>query len=1414
MATKEDFWAVAEQQRGLPEQAMVRATMFLGGGTLPAVIEYAGDLIHRMAEQNTFEAAGYPYVYEKVDKALKHLLSPRGFTRTYEEELLSNARYKKIPFEKYRTQVGLMLKRYVEEHRKLKPLNTAQRWANNAAIAIGELKVGEAVRWFKLLKMKLDQGEDAWIAFAHEGLERENPSEFEKERAEHPTLPASAIRQIVADHKATKKNPMESVRRLKGFIDPQGRYIPVLDHERAAEGLLRSDRVLCPQSDIPKGEEAIMYLLERGWVRVTPDACFDWIGGPFPSPTQFRKMEDLLAGFYRLIQRDFEVTVEGYGFRAGHYDFYYRDFLDSDSALMDYIQGAWTNPPPKWEGAIPKHLRVPFFDKLREYGYSNFFATPETQEYAEELRAQAAKLQKKSRLSKGEGMMLAVWTQQVRNYDALQKAMGELGVSMNPLTHEESNVVLDMAETVELDAASHPEKVSSIFKAGLATGLGKVVQEFSEDPALRRRGDVTKSRAGRTAESLSVPVSAAYETFKKTHRYKVVLQDGRIYGPVTSQKAKSLQRTFISRGYKATIVKLNPPAKAYANKWGLSWAFENKKLNRTRTISFDLPPYKTEKGEVVCPGAKLCLAFCYAQFGEMGYHYRWGPKQKNMERNYALSKRADFVSLVIQSLNDILNRGCISKYVKGQWKPLAVRVNGTGDYYSQAYLDKWAQVARAFEKSGLRFYSYTKSLHLDFSRLPSNFLIVKSFGSKFDASIKTGRDRHALIFMSEKHMAEVNAARKKNGLPLYEDGTKVDLPSLPKDEVPVHIGLFVDKSNRGKLRKCYDTSGLKQFWKERTMKNPALPPAVIDRILMIRRKYEAGSPVTKEETAFYRKTMGKFGSVHWQMVMQAIIDYKLSRGIPYDSMDAPFLQTQASIYGTDPRLDNPRRIPKKVEEEVTRLEAAGESEAAAEAYGAAAEDDLLFLAEMEPGERREYLKSRKSRRPNPPLRVGQIAAILLETLVEVPEGAPEGHCYAPFMASGLEPFRQAVDILITKGYVERLPGPWLKATQKGIDLVEQLKSQGNPHFRGHGRIPRPDGLDWCQGCGKTTTDLHPRQDPNCPTLVGAVRWLCSSCLEWPGWSKEIAGYERENPKAETPVLEGSNTDDESWVWLVEDLTTIMERMNPSGEWKAQVKNFGWQKVSGQAEFTAHTGAELLNKILPNTECHFRIYERRGYLAVNNAHHDSPTWDEWYYVFPATYKNPKYGFKPKDWHLEQARRMIMGLEPVHVLHPERLKLDECYICGHAKKHHRGGDCHWSEKTERGEAICGIGPHKFTRPPQLRNACGSPKRKNPPGAKLIGRKVLRIITTCGVLKGNFGALYGLKDGSVFVKCFISGPVKGRVRVVEYLDEAKARREGMKDPTLPWRHDFSSLDVKVVRTNPPGLLLKANKPLWGMR
>ena len=99
-----------------------------------------------------------------------------------------------------------------------------------------------------------------------------------------------------------------------------------------------------------------------------------------------------------------------------------------------------------------------------------------------------------------------------------------------------------------------------------------------------------------------------------------------------------------------------------------------------------------------------------------------------------------------------------------------------------------------------------------------------------------------------------------------------------------------------------------------------------------------------------------------------------------------------------------------------------------------------------------------------------------------------------------------------------------------------------------------------------------------------------------------------------------------WEYLTEHLTEVIQKKNSDGYWHAQVENFGWRSLSGEKYFYADKGSDFLQEILPKTDNHFKIYNWGRGIAINNAHHDSPVWKEWYYIKPvaqSTYEKHRH-----------------------------------------------------------------------------------------------------------------------------------------------------------------------------------------------
>lgn len=120
-----------------------------------------------------------------------------------------------------------------------------------------------------------------------------------------------------------------------------------------------------------------------------------------------------------------------------------------------------------------------------------------------------------------------------------------------------------------------------------------------------------------------------------------------------------------------------------------------------------------------CPGATPeCLSHCYA--GKAWRQYE--NTRKARTRNLRETRRKDFVQRMANELRAM-----------GARTPLRwFRIHEDGDFYSQAYLDKWFRVCSLFPKT--RFLAFTKSFHLDFSKQPDNLTVVWSIWSDTDMS--------------------------------------------------------------------------------------------------------------------------------------------------------------------------------------------------------------------------------------------------------------------------------------------------------------------------------------------------------------------------------------------------------------------------------------------------------------------------------------------------------------------------------------------------------------------------------------------------------------------------------------------------------------------------------------------------------
>lgn len=158
-------------------------------------------------------------------------------------------------------------------------------------------------------------------------------------------------------------------------------------------------------------------------------------------------------------------------------------------------------------------------------------------------------------------------------------------------------------------------------------------------------------------------------------------------------------------------------------------------------VNWTLPAFLSKTGVKTCPNAGLCAAGCYARFGA----YRFKAPSLAHERNLTLSQSDNFTFYMIQEINAWLEKKSITR--------LVVRIHDSGDFYSQAYFEKWLDVMAHFESDDkVFFYAYTKQVSMvkAYGPLPHNFRAIFSFGGLQDGLIDMSVDAHAKVFESSQ----------------------------------------------------------------------------------------------------------------------------------------------------------------------------------------------------------------------------------------------------------------------------------------------------------------------------------------------------------------------------------------------------------------------------------------------------------------------------------------------------------------------------------------------------------------------------------------------------------------------------------------------------------------------------------------
>lgn len=199
------------------------------------------------------------------------------------------------------------------------------------------------------------------------------------------------------------------------------------------------------------------------------------------------------------------------------------------------------------------------------------------------------------------------------------------------------------------------------------------------------------------------------------------------------------------------------------------------KKSKRRTFNFGIPAYQSGTGLRTCPNAGACAKGCYALAGA----YRFSNVAQAFERRLALTLTDEFIDVMLKEIDET--------------RAERIRIHDSGDFYSEEYLDRWVKIMIA--RPNVEFYAYTKMVSLFKRRLkglPSNFKVIFSFGGTEDKLIDVNKDRHSLVFSSEKEL-------RSRGYANASEQDDVALGSNPKIGLVYHGTKNIENTDWNKV---------------------------------------------------------------------------------------------------------------------------------------------------------------------------------------------------------------------------------------------------------------------------------------------------------------------------------------------------------------------------------------------------------------------------------------------------------------------------------------------------------------------------------------------------------------------------------------------------------------------------------------
>jgi hypothetical protein len=196
--------------------------------------------------------------------------------------------------------------------------------------------------------------------------------------------------------------------------------------------------------------------------------------------------------------------------------------------------------------------------------------------------------------------------------------------------------------------------------------------------------------------------------------------------------------------------------------------------------------------QVNCLNKKLCAGkYCYAYILETVFpSYR-----KSNEQKTEATKKSDFIPMMDAEVK------AMPRTRKGQRN--IVRIHASGDFYDVTYLLKWIAIMKL--NPDVTFYAYTKMVSMIKGMqarlgLPSNFIVIYSYGGKEDHLINPETDRHAFVFKDAEYIDAGYADASDNDLVAIGDNHRIGLS--------YHAKIKFENSGWAKVKRNYISQAL------------------------------------------------------------------------------------------------------------------------------------------------------------------------------------------------------------------------------------------------------------------------------------------------------------------------------------------------------------------------------------------------------------------------------------------------------------------------------------------------------------------------------------------------------------------------------------------------------------------------------